>query len=112
MSNNRLDRVNEVVKAEVSQILLKELDLKEGILVTVIKVETSRTLEHASIWVSIYPEAEAEKVLKQMNRQIYDIQQLLNKRLHMKPIPRITFKIDVSNSGVGRVDEILKKLYN
>lgn len=110
--SNRLDRVNEVIKEEVSQILLKELDLKEGVLVTVTRVETSRTLEHSSIWISIYPETESEKTLKQMNRQIYDIQQALNKRLHMKPIPKITFKIDDSNTSVEEVDKILKKLYN
>jgi ribosome-binding factor A len=109
---DRLDRVNEVIKEELSQALLHELDLEEGILVTVIKVDTTRTLEHSRIWISIYPENKAEETLEQINRQIYDIQQVLNKRLRMKPIPKIIFKLDKGGQAVGEVDEIVKKLYN
>ncbi len=109
---DRLDRVNEVIKEELSQALLHELDLEEGILVTVIKVDTTRTLEHSRIWISIYPEDRAEETLEQMNKQIYDIQQVLNKRLHMKPVPKIIFKLDKGGQAVGEVDKIVKKLYN
>ena len=107
---NRLDRVNEVIKEEVSQALLRELDLEEGILVTVIRVDTSKTLEHSRVWLSIYPEEKAEKVFEQINKQIYDIQQIVNKRLHMKPIPKIIFKIDKGGQAVGEVEEIVNYL--
>jgi ribosome-binding factor A len=109
---DRLDRVNEVIKEEVSQALLRELDLEEGILVTVTRVDTTRTLEHSKVWLSIYPEDKAEEVLEQIDRQIYDIQQIVNKRLHMKPTPKIIFKIDKGGQAVGEVEEIVKKLYN
>jgi ribosome-binding factor A len=109
---DRLDRVNEVVKEEVSQALLHELDLEEGILVTVTKVDTSRTLEHTKVWISIYPDDKAEEILEQMNKQIYDIQQIVNKRLHMKPVPKIIFKLDKGGHALEEVEEIAKKLYN
>ena len=108
----RIDRVNEVIKEEVSQALLHELDLEEGILVTVTRVDTTRTLEHTKVWLSIYPEDKAENIFEQINKQIYDIQQVVNKRLHMKPIPKIIFKIDKGGQSVGEVEETIKKLYN
>ena len=108
----RLDRVNEVVKEEVSRALLHELDLEEGVLVTVTKVDTSRTLEHTRVWVSVYPDNKTEEILEQLNRQIYDVQQIVNKRLKMRPVPKIIFKLDMSGQVVGEVEEIAKKLYN
>jgi len=109
---DRLDRVNEVVREEVSQALLHELELEEGVLVTVTQVDTSRTLEHTRVWVSVYPDSKAEEILEQMNRQIYGIQQIINKRLHMKSVPKIIFKLDRGGQAVGEVEEIAKKLYN
>ncbi len=106
----RIDRVNEVIKEEVSQALLHELDLEEGVLVTVVKVDTSKTLEHTKVWLSIYPEDKAEKVLEQVNRQIYDIQQIINKRLHMRPIPKIIFKQEKETEEAAKVEELLEKI--
>ena len=109
---DRLDRVNVVIKEEISQILLRELDLPEGILVTVVNVDTSRTLEHSKVWISVFPEAKSEEILEQINKQVYDIQQILNKRLHMKPTPKVIFKLDHTGASIDEVDEIIKKLYN
>lgn len=109
---NRIERVNEVIKEEISQIFLKELDLEEGVLVTVTNVDTSRTLEHTKVWISVYPEDEAEKIFQYINRRIYNIQQIVNKRLQMRPVPKIVFKLDKSGEAVGEIEKTVKKLYN
>lgn len=107
--SERLLKLNDLIRDEIGKILLKELDLADEILVTVKRAEVSPTLEHATVFVSVWPEDGAEKILKKIIGQIYHFQQLLNRRLVMRPVPKIRFEIDNSEKNLGRVVEILQK---
>jgi len=56
------------------------------------------------------PEKRSLDVLQILKRQIYDIQQILNKRLKMKLIPRIKFIEDKETRKAGKIEELLEKL--
>jgi len=51
-----------------------------------------------------------QKVLQILSRQIYELQQKLNQRLQMRPIPKINFIEEKETSEAGRIEEILEKL--
>jgi len=106
----RVKSINELIKNHMGDILLKELDLKPGILVTVSKVDTSPDLRYTRIFVSVFPEKETQYVKKALHNGIYQIQGVLNKRLVMKPIPRISFEIDRTEAEAQKVEDILKEL--
>ena len=89
--SQRLPQINELIKRELSQILLREVDFPKGILVTIIKVETSSDISQVKVWASTIPEKQADMVLQILNKQIYFIQQYLNKQLKMRPVPKIKF---------------------
>lgn len=108
--SRRIQRVNELLKQEVSNLILKELDFSKEVMVTVTGVETSSDLRQAKIRVSIIPLLRAEKVLKVLDSQIFDIQKLLNKKLKMKIVPKIRFELDKSEEKTNRVEQLLKKL--
>lgn len=105
----RIDKVNELIKQEVGKIILLEADLPNSIMVTVMKAETSKDLRYADVFVSVFPFEKKEEVIKILEENIYFMQKILNKRLFMKPLPKIRFKIDESGEYVGKIDEILKK---
>jgi len=99
-----------LIKKELSQIILKEINFPQDVLATITRVETSANLIQSKVYVSVMPEGQAEQVLKILNQRIYDMQQLLNKRLKMRPTPKIEFIEEKATKEAGRVEELLEQI--
>ncbi len=108
--SNRLPRVNQLIKKELSQILLREVDFPKDVLVTMTRVETVPNLSESKIYISCIPEGEQENILNMLKSQVWHLQQLLNKRLRMRPIPKIIFLKEKETFEAGKIEEILAKL--
>jgi len=106
----RIERVNKLIKKELSQIILREVDFPDNVLVTLTRTDTSPNLIETKVFLSVMPENKAADILKILNKIIYGLQQALNKRLKMRPIPRIMFYQERETSKAGRVEEILEKI--
>jgi len=112
LMSRRIQRVNELLKEEISNLILREIDFSKDVMVTITEVETSLDLQQAKIRVSIMPFLKAEKILKVLNSQIFNIQKLLNKKLKMKIVPKIKFQLDESEEKTSRVEQLLRKIEN
>lgn len=108
--SRRIQRVNELLKQEISNLILRELDFSKDIMVTVTGVETSSDLRQAKVKVSIMPFLKVEKILKVLNSQIFNLQKSLNQKLKMKIVPKIKFELDESEEKISRVEQLLKKI--
>ena len=108
--SKRIQRVNQLIKKEFSQILLREVDFPKDILVTITRVDTSPNLRESKVFISTVPEDKARRVLKTLNQKIYELQQKINRRLKMRPVPRIRFSKERETAEAGRVEELLEKL--
>jgi len=106
----RIQRVNQLIRKEISMIFLREVVFPEGTLVTVTRVETADNLAQSRIFVSSIPENKIKSVLLILNKQIYQLQQGLNQRLNMRPVPRICFVKEKETLEAGRIEEILANL--
>lgn len=107
---SRIEQVNELIKQEVGKILLEEIEFDPGTFVTVMSADTSDNLETSSIWVSIFPEGKAGSALEVLNKRIGDIQRVLNKRLALRFVPRIQFRLDKSESYASEIGEVFKQI--
>ncbi|MDI6592027.1 MAG: 30S ribosome-binding factor RbfA [Patescibacteria group bacterium] len=108
--SKRIQRVNQLIKRELSQILLREIDLEREILITVTRVETSVDLSQSKVFLSIMPENQAAKAIQILNQLIYKLQQKLNKRLKMRPVPQIKFLEEKKTREAGQIEEILEEI--
>ena len=108
--SKRIQRVNQLIKKELSQILLREVEFPSGVLVTVTRVESSFDLNQAKVYISCLPEEKTPIVFQILNRRIYELQQELNHRLRMRPIPRIKFVEEKETKEAGKIEEILEEL--
>lgn len=106
----RIERVNELLKEEIGNIILKEFEFSSDILVTITSVDCAPNLIQAKVWVSVMPESKAKDIIKVLKRRIFDIQQMINRRLNMRPIPRIDFFEDKKPVEVGRIEELLDRI--
>lgn len=106
----RIKKLNDLLRDEVGKILVEEFEKEESALVTVTGANISPTLEHATIKLSVFPQDKAGEVIKKIEKQIYHIQQLLNKRLAMRPVPKIRFEIDTSEEKATKIEDLFKKI--
>lgn len=110
MSLSRLEKINELLRVEIGKIIQSEIEVGPGVLVTMVRADASPTLEHATIWISAFPRIEEERILKKINAKIYSLQQILNKRLRMRPVPKIRFDFDRTEERAGKIEKILEKV--
>jgi ribosome-binding factor A len=108
--SKRIQRVNQLIKKELSKILLKEVDFPKNILLSITRVDASVDLRIARVYISYLPEKETKKAFKILNQLIYNFQQKLNKRLNMRPIPRIKFIQDKEIKKTARIEELLEEI--
>ena len=108
--SNRTQRVNELIKEELSQIILREMNFPRNVLVTIIKVNTSSDLTLATIYISVIPSGKTKKIIQDLKKNIYNLQQLLNKRLRMRPIPKIRFLEQRGTTETEKIEQIFEKI--
>jgi len=108
--SQRIKRVNELIKRELGTIILKQVDYPKNLLLTLTKVECSSDLSNAKIWVSVMPESKTDWILSMLQRNIYHIQKTLDKRLRIRPVPKIRFVKQKKIEGTDNVDYILDKI--
>jgi len=109
-TEQRIKRINELLKRQVGRTILEEVDFPNNVLVTVSGVETSQDVTHCKVFVSVFPEAEMRNVLTVLGKVIYFIQQALNKSLKMRPVPKIRFVEETEIPIAQRVENILEKI--
>jgi ribosome-binding factor A len=108
--SKRISRLNKLIKEELGKILLKEEDFPKGVLVTITRVETLPNLSEAKVWISVFPEKEAERIFGNLNKRVYFFQQKINKIFRMRIVPKIRFLIETKTREAARVEELLEKL--
>lgn len=106
----RIEKVNSLIQQELGKIILREVDVFPGTLLTITRVECSTSLFQAKVYVSVVPEDKFDDVLSLLKRHIYDLQQILNKKLKMRPIPKIEFLKETKTKEAGRIEELLYKI--
>ncbi|MDP3799813.1 MAG: ribosome-binding factor A [bacterium] len=104
----RLDKINELIHRFVADLLRKELDTDA--LVTISSVTTTGNVQDCSIGITVFPFEKSKAVLKEIEKNIYEIQQKLNQGLKMRPVPKITFKIDESQEKGDKILRVMDKI--
>ena len=108
--SRRLDRVNELLKREISQVIQKEFEFT-GSLVTVSAVKVAPDLKDAKVHISVLGKGE-QSVLALLNTKHGLIQNRVSKRVVLRNTPVLRFVQDVSvERGVDVVnllDEVAK----
>jgi ribosome-binding factor A len=112
-TNRRVARVAELIKREVSQMLLTDIkdDRVGSGMVSVTDVNVSGDLQHAKIFVSIYgtPEAKAETMAGLKSATGY-VRGELGHRIRLRRTPEVVFLEDQSLERGDRVLTLLSRL--
>ncbi|MDP3057416.1 MAG: ribosome-binding factor A [bacterium] len=104
----RIEKINKLLAQEVSRLFLTEIDFPEGIFVTVGSVDTSPDLKYADILVAIIPDNKTGTALGIIRKKIYKIQKALDRRLEMRPVPKLRFSPAATEPD--RISELFQKI--
>lgn len=112
MSNHRMERVSELVKREVSAIVL-ELSLTDCGFVTITAAEISPDLKEGRIFMSVIGSAEQkQRAVETLDRRHGHIQHELAHRIILKYTPRLKFLLDETEDRASHIEHLLDELGN
>lgn len=106
---HRLLRVNEVVKRELSSIIVREINF-EGALVTINQVDVTPDLKSAHVFVSVLGSKSAAGVIQKLEDNRVAIQTALASHVTLKYTPHLVFHLDDSIERGTRVMKIIQEL--
>lgn len=107
---HRLERVKEVLKRELSEIIPREITFKAA-LVTVQSVDITPDLKNAHVFVSaIGSDAEKRAAITKLAEHRQLLQHEVSKRVVLKYTPQLHFQLDESIERGARIIEILNEI--
>ena len=108
--NDRVIKINELIKRELGQIILREIEMPENAVVTLTRVAASGNLQQAKVYISVVPDEKAHEVLKTLGQNVFAIQQILNRKLKMRPVPKILWVMEKATAEAQRIEELLAQI--
>jgi len=111
MQGKRLDRVNQLIKEEVSTLLQRELKDPRLGFVTVTEVETAKDLRVAKVFVSVLgDERQWTASLAGLASARGFVRNWLRQHLDLRVTPEIDFRPDHSMEHAARIQSLLRRV--
>jgi ribosome-binding factor A len=111
MPSLRLQRVRELLKREIGEVIRREFRVEEVGLITVNDVDVSGDLHSAMVFVSILgSEDQQKRGVGLLARHRKRIQGLVGGAIILKYTPRLQFRVDDSIARGNRVLSIIEEL--
>lgn len=111
----RTARVNELLRAEISELILREVKdprVSEG-MITITEIRVSPDLRHATVFVShMGSDEEREHALAGLQRAAPFMHKELVHRLKMRAVPQLQFRFDPSIERGARLADLIRKVSN
>jgi ribosome-binding factor A len=106
----RSQRVGDLLREEIADIIIYKLKDPRIGFVTVTGVDVTDDIKIAVIYISILKEEEKKTTLDILNSAKSFIRSELSKRLRMKFIPSIEFRLDSSIEYGSRIETLLNEI--
>lgn len=107
----RIDKVENLIKEEISLIFLHKLDeLKLGF-VTITNVKVSPDLKIAKVYLSIFEKEKRELALDKIHHKTGFIRSELAHRIRIKFVPELKFFLDDTSDYVEKIEGLIKKIH-
>jgi len=106
----RSQRVSDLIREEIADIIMDKVKDPRLGFVTVTGAKITEDLKIATVYISILKEEEKETTLEMLNSAKGFIRSELAKRVRMKFIPSLTFRIDESLERGVRIEKLLREI--
>ena len=107
----RIDKVEHLIKEEISLIFLHKLSNLNLGFITITNVRVSPDLKMANIYLSVFDKEKRELVLDKIEERKGYIRSELAHRIRIKFIPELKFFIDDTLDYVEKIEGLIKKIH-
>ncbi len=108
----RSARVGDLIREEVADIIMNKIKHKTLGFITVTGAKITDDLRNATVYISVLNIEDSNKVIGKLNATAPFIKSELGKRLKMKFIPKLSFRIDESIEYGMKIDNLFKDIEN
>lgn len=109
--SHRIDKIENLIKEEISLIFLFKLQNTDLGLVTITNVRVSPDLKIAKIYISIFEKERREEVLEKIKSKTKFIRSELASRITIKFVPELKFFLDDTLDYVEKIEGLIKKIH-
>lgn len=110
-NNHKLDRVNEELKRELSNIINYELkNSKVTGMISITKVKITPDLRYARVWISVLNCKNKKDTLLGLKQSSGFIRSAIAKKINMRITPEFVFEFDETMEYGEKIDSILNEI--
>ncbi len=102
----RHERVSELIRKELGELILRELEF-EGAIMTIVEVEVTKKIDYARVHISVIPSHKANEVLHALTTARHRLQGDLLRKINIRPMPELSFIIDHGTERAARIEKVL-----
>lgn len=105
----RTAKVARLIQKELGELFREETQKTRGVMVSVTEVRLTPDLSIARVFLSIFPDANAEELIQAIRERTGVVRYDLGKRLkaQLRRIPDLVFHLDTSIEYARRIDQLL-----
>ena len=107
---HRIEKIDNLIQEILAQTIAKDFCVSREMIISVTRVIASGNLQEAKVYISVLPDRGRERIVFALNKEIIFFQNILNKKLRMRPVPRIVFVSDVKPEEAQKVEELLEQI--
>ncbi|MFC1595135.1 ribosome-binding factor A [Patescibacteria group bacterium] len=108
MQERKKKRLESVLRDILTKFLEAELDVPNGIFVSVSRIEIRESGSMAKAVVSVYPATGVHDIEKKLKKMEYRAKTYIGSQLSLKYIPDIRFEIDIGEKMREKIESILE----
>ena len=109
--SHRIEKVEHLIKEEISLIFLRELQDSSLGLITITNVKLSPDLRVAKVYISVFEKEKREFVLEKISSVTGYIRSELASKIRIRFIPELRFYIDDTLDYVEKIENLIKKIH-
>ena len=107
----RVTRVEKEIQQILAEYIQRQIIFPSGVLFSITRVESTKELRTAKVYYSLMgDESQYERSQEIITDSMYEIQKHLNKSMHMKFVPRVTFYFDEGLEHMMRIQGLLHNI--
>ena len=116
MENTRQKKISKVLQKDIAEIIQEKMKKQgaKGVLVSVTKVDVSADFSSAKVFLSVFPSAMSQQILKEVSSAAGSIKHHVSQKAknQLRKVPGFVFYIDDSLDYIDRIEASLKGLDN